>query len=95
MQTWKRRRFRVVGPSLVAYNDVTKRAIAKIDLRKVIAVEDDRSPVLSPASGVSTRSQFDDDRLCGVEHAFRLVIDSRPDQDIVFFADSDNEKQRW
>ncbi|KAI0325319.1 hypothetical protein GY45DRAFT_1261096 [Cubamyces sp. BRFM 1775] len=93
--TWKRRRFRVVGPNMVAYNDVTKRAIAKIDLRKVIAVEDDRSPVLSPASGVSTRSQFDDDRLCGVEHAFRLVIDSRPDQDIVFFADSDDEKQRW
>ena len=32
LQTWRRRHLRLIGSSLVAYNDVTKRAIATIDL---------------------------------------------------------------
>ncbi|KAI0665699.1 hypothetical protein C8Q78DRAFT_1157498 [Trametes maxima] len=93
--TWRRRHFRIIGANMIAFNDVTKRAIATIDLRKAIAVVDDRTPVLSPASGVTTRSHYDDDRMYGVERAFRLVFGPDPDQEITFFADTDGEKQRW
>ena len=40
-QTWKRRKMRVIGASLVAFSDATKRATTLIDLKKVIAVADD------------------------------------------------------
>ncbi|KAI0349954.1 hypothetical protein OH77DRAFT_1464614 [Trametes cingulata] len=93
--TWRRRHFRIIGANMIAFNDVTKRAITTIDLRKAIAVEDDRTPVLSPASGATSRSHFDDDRMYGVERAFRLVFGPGPDQEITFFADTDAEKQRW
>ncbi|KAI0629085.1 hypothetical protein C8Q77DRAFT_1144912 [Trametes polyzona] len=93
--TWRRRHFRIIGANMIAFNDVTKRAITTIDLRKAIGVEDDRTPVLSPASGATSRSHFDDDRMYGVERAFRLVFGPGPDQEIIFFADTDAEKQRW
>jgi len=84
----------VIGANLVAYNDVTKRATATIDLRKAIAVEDAedlRSQALTPASARSSR--YDDDGLYGVERSFRLLF--QHDQEIVFFADTDEEKSRW
>ncbi|KAI0827839.1 hypothetical protein BC628DRAFT_1409423 [Trametes gibbosa] len=93
--TWRRRHFRIIGANMIAFNDVTKRAITTIDLRKAIAVEDDRTPVLSPASGVTARGHYDDDRMYGVERAFRLVFGPGPDQEITFFADTDAEKLRW
>ncbi|KAH9846776.1 hypothetical protein C2E23DRAFT_788645 [Lenzites betulinus] len=93
--TWRRRHFRIIGANMIAFNDVTKRAITTIDLRKAIAVEDDRTPVLSPASGATARSHYDDDRMYGVERAFRLVFGPGPDQEITFFADTDAEKHRW
>ncbi|KAI0364141.1 hypothetical protein BV20DRAFT_1116518 [Pilatotrama ljubarskyi] len=93
--TWRRRHFRVIGANMIAFNDVTKRAITTIDLRKAIAVEDDSTPVLSPASGATTYSHYDDDRMYGVERGFRLVFGPGPDQEITFFADTDAEKHRW
>jgi hypothetical protein len=49
---------RVVGSSLIAFNDVTKKATATIDLKKAIAVEDDQEPrgAMSPASAMTARS---------------------------------------
>ncbi|KAI0056363.1 hypothetical protein BV25DRAFT_1832375 [Artomyces pyxidatus] len=96
--TWRRRQFRVIGANLVAFNDVTKRATATIDLRKAVAVEDVRDPrsqVLSPSSTQTGRStQYDDsDALYGVERSFRLLF--QRDQEILFFADTDDEKSRW
>ncbi|EIW54561.1 uncharacterized protein TRAVEDRAFT_173778 [Trametes versicolor FP-101664 SS1] len=93
--TWRRRHFRIIGANMIAFNDVTKRAITTIDLRKAIAIEDDGSPVMSPASGVTARSHYDDDRMYGVERSFRIVFGPGPDQEITFFADTDMEKQRW
>ncbi|KAI8974021.1 hypothetical protein BD414DRAFT_498895 [Trametes punicea] len=93
--TWRRRHFRIIGANMIAYNDVTKRAITTIDLRKAISVEDDHASVRSPASGATARSHFDDDRIYGVERAFRLVFGPGPDQEITFFADTDGEKRRW
>lgn len=52
----------------------------------------------SPASGVSGASRvgggYDDeyDGLFGVERSFRLVF---PTEEILFFADTDEEKAKW
>lgn len=97
MQSWRRRHLRLVGANLVAYNDVTKKVTATIDLRKAVAVEDDGVPkgVLSPQSGVSSRSRHVDelDIPYGVERSFRLGF--LHDQEIAFFADTEEEKARW
>ncbi|KIJ65862.1 hypothetical protein HYDPIDRAFT_129870 [Hydnomerulius pinastri MD-312] len=90
--TWRRRKLRVTGANLVAFNDVTKKATATINLKKAIAVEDSqdtRSGALSPAG----RYRDDYDSLCSVERSFRLIFPG--DQEIFFFADSDEEKARW
>jgi hypothetical protein len=89
----------VIGANLVAFNDVTKKATATIELKKAIAVEDDqeaRPDVLSPASGATTRSNRDRDEydgLGGVERSFRLIFPN--DEEIMFFADTNEEKARW
>ncbi|OAX41323.1 DUF1709-domain-containing protein [Rhizopogon vinicolor AM-OR11-026] len=89
--TWRRRRLRVIGANLVAFNDVTKKATATINLKKAIAVEDNqdsRAGALSPGA-----RSMDDDGMCAVERSFRLIF---PDnQQIFFFADTDDEKAKW
>ncbi|KIY50296.1 PH-domain-containing protein, partial [Fistulina hepatica ATCC 64428] len=97
--SWRRRQLRVIGGNLVAFNDVTKRAIAKIDLKKALSVEDDQAPrsaLCSPASGMSqatSRNADDYDGMHGVERSFRLVFPGN--EEIIFFADTDAEKARW
>jgi hypothetical protein len=75
---------------LVAFNDVTKKATVTIDLKKAIAVEDDQEIRVT-----TTRSRHTDDYdgLYGVERSFRLIFPH--DQEIVFFADTDEEKTKW
>ncbi|KAF9529228.1 hypothetical protein CPB83DRAFT_812523 [Crepidotus variabilis] len=82
--TWRRRQFRVIGSNLVAFNDVTKRATATIDLKKAVGVEDNER---------SHQSPDEDDALYGVERSFRLIFPQN--QEILFFADTDEEKSRW
>jgi len=90
---------RVVGANLVAFNNVTKKATATIDLKKAIAVEDDqeaRNAALSSSAGSNPRSsRYADeyDGLYGVERSFRLIFPR--DEEIIFFADTDEEKGRW
>jgi hypothetical protein len=87
---------RVIGANLVAFNDVTKKATATIGLKKAIAVEDDQPDVLTPASGATARSNryVDEyDGLGGVERSFRLIFPN--DEEIMFFADTDEEKAKW
>ncbi|KAJ7125048.1 hypothetical protein C8R44DRAFT_980288 [Mycena epipterygia] len=95
--TWRRRQLRVIGANLVAFNDVTKKATATIDLKKAVAVEDDQEVrgAMSPSSAMTARSsRYDEyDGLYGVERSFRLVFPN--DQEIVFFADTDDEKAKW
>ncbi|KAJ7502909.1 hypothetical protein B0H11DRAFT_1986905 [Mycena galericulata] len=95
--TWRRRQLRVIGANLVAFNDVTKKATATIDLKKALAVEDDQEArgAMSPSSAMTARSsRYDEyDGLYGVERSFRLVFPN--DQEIVFFADTDEEKVKW
>ncbi|KAF8551975.1 hypothetical protein OG21DRAFT_1486564 [Imleria badia] len=90
--SWRRRMFRVIGANLIAFNDVTKKATATINLKKALAVEDTqdaRSAALSPDG----RPRGDYDSLIAVERSFRLVFPS--EQEILFFADSDEEKAKW
>lgn len=72
---------------MVAFNDVTKRAITTIDLKKAISVEDDQDP------NAKKRDVDDFDNLYGVERSFRLTFPRN--QEITFFADTDEEKARW
>jgi hypothetical protein len=86
-KTWRRRRFRLIGSSLVAFNDVTKRATATIDLKKAVGFEDHQE------RESTSRRHDEDDALYGVERSFRLLFPT--EQIITFFADSDEEKARW
>ncbi|KAF7428167.1 Bud site selection protein bud4 [Pleurotus ostreatus] len=86
--SWRRRQFRVIGGHLVAFNDITKKATATIDLKRAVAIEDDQDTRNGPHS-----PQSDFDMLGGVERSFRLKFPG--DEEIVFFADTDDEKSRW
>ncbi|TCD62275.1 Bud site selection protein bud4 [Steccherinum ochraceum] len=94
--TRRRRHFRIVGANLIAYNDVTKRAMATIDLKKAIGVEDDeltRNSLLSPGSGATNRYSDDYEYPFPVERSFRLLFPN--DEEIIFSADSEDEKAKW
>ena len=80
---------------MVAFNDVTKKVTATINLKNAIAVEDNQDPnPMSPASGLTSRSRYDEyDGMYGVERSFRLVFPGG--EEITFFADTDEEKARW
>ncbi|KAL4071248.1 hypothetical protein V8B97DRAFT_436977 [Scleroderma yunnanense] len=90
--TWRRRKLRVVGANLIAFNDITKKVMATINLKKAIAVEDTQEARLS-ASGSGGNYRDDYDELCTVERSFRLVFPGK--QEIFFFADTDEEKAKW
>jgi len=76
---------------------VTKRATVTIDLRKAIAVEDIPDPrdrFLSPSSSQTPTSSMDEyEGLYGVERSFRLRF--QKNLEILFFTDTDEEKERW
>lgn len=88
--TWRRRQLRVIGANMVAFNDVTKKATATIDLKKAIAVEDDQE---ASSTTRSNRLVDEYDGLYGMGRSFRLLF--AQEQEIVFFADTDEEKARW
>ncbi|KIO13807.1 hypothetical protein M404DRAFT_992041 [Pisolithus tinctorius Marx 270] len=81
--TWRRRKLRVVGANLIAFNDVTKKVTATINLKKAIAVEDIED----------ARAARNYDGMCTVERSFRLIFPGN--QEIFFFADTDEEKVKW
>ncbi|KAF8598230.1 hypothetical protein BDV93DRAFT_451370, partial [Ceratobasidium sp. AG-I] len=90
--SWRRRQLRVIGSNLVAYNDVTGKAIATIDLKRALAVEDDQQP-LPPNSIPGRKPRDEGDILFMVERSFRLLFSN--DEDIAFYADTDEEKAEW
>ena len=85
----------MVGANLIAFNDVTKKVTAKIDLKQAVGIEDD-DPAASALPGITphrlrTRDEFED--VYRVERSFRLVF--QDNEEIQFFADTDEEKSRW
>jgi hypothetical protein len=94
-QTWKRRHFRIIGANMVAFNDVTRKAITTIDLKKAVSLYDDQERnIKTPASHASSNSYDDEfDGPCGVEKSFKLLFPGN--QRISFFADTETDKARW
>ena len=80
---------RVIGASLVAFSDATKRATTLIDLKRVTAVADDREHPDAEAKPGADDSNTTRD----VKYSFRLIFPN--DEEIAFFADTDKEKARW
>lgn len=75
---------------MVAFNDVTNKPTATIELKKAVAVVDDQDPNASPNVSLSKRRRDD---MCHVERSFRLVFPG--DEEITFFTDTDGEKMKW
>lgn len=95
MQTWKRRHFRIIGANMVAFNDVTKRAITTIELKKAVSLHDDQERNMKTPASHASSSSYDDefDGPCGVEKSFKLLFPGN--QRISFFADTEADKARW
>jgi len=93
--TWKRRHFRIIGANMVAFNDVTKRAITTIDLKKAIGLQDDQDKNMRTPASHASPSDYDDefDGPCGVERSFKLLFPGN--ERISFFADTEVDKARW
>ena len=63
--------------------------MAKIDLKKAIAIQDDQDP-----EHASKQRDVDDfDAMYGVERSFRLIFPAN--EEITSFADTDEEKAKW
>lgn len=81
---------KIIGGKLVAFNDVTKKPIASIELRTAVGVLDDQDP---EADTATLRKRRDSEAMFQVERSFRLLFPD--DEEILFFADTDEEKSRW
>jgi hypothetical protein len=80
---------------MVAFNDVTKRAITTIDLKKAVCIYDDQEKNMKTPASHASSSSYDDefDGPCGVEKSFKLLFPGN--QRISFFADTEADKARW
>lgn len=81
----------MIGAKLVAFNDVTKKATATIELRKVVAVHDDNDPESDSSHRRRTSDSYD--AIFKVERSFRLIF--ADGEEIEFFADMDQDKAKW
>lgn len=90
----KRRMFRLIGGNLIASNEVTKKEVASIDLRKALRVVDCNSAVMgTPRSGTSSRPRNSDEGLATRPRSVRLEF--QDDESIVFSCDNDEDKAKW
>jgi hypothetical protein len=85
IQVPRRRSFRLKGSNLIAGNPVTKKEVVKIDLQQMIGAKDNNTP--------DGAAKDEDEGLSSMPRSFRLMF--KGDEDIVFSADTDKEKQKW
>ena len=80
---------------MVAFNDVTKRAITTIDLKKAVSLHDDQEKNMKTPTSHASSNSYDDefDGPCGVERSFKLFFPGN--QRMSFFADTEADKARW
>ena len=80
---------------MVAFNDVTKRAITTVDLKKAVCLYDDQERNMKTAASHASSNSYDDefDGPCDVERSFKLLFPGN--QRISFFADTEADKVRW
>jgi hypothetical protein len=103
--------YKLIGGNLVAINEVTKKEVTTIDLRKVVAVVDlnaDDAPI-SAALGASTgpgnkragspvsrmTMRLRDDDEQVRPRSFRLEFGEDEGDAIDFWADKDEDKEMW
>ncbi|KAK8845595.1 hypothetical protein IAR55_006311 [Kwoniella newhampshirensis] len=92
----KRRLFKLIGGNLVAINEVTKKEVTKIDLRKATGVIDlnaDQNPG-TPKSRMTMRPRGSEEGF-GVRPRTFEVVFGEDDEGIKFMADSDAAKESW
>lgn len=78
----RRRHFKIIGGSLVASNEVTKKHVISIDLRKAVAVHDDNKP-----------RERGDEPYNAMPRSFSITF--KDAESITFWCDIDNEKASW
>jgi len=98
--------YKLIGGNLVAINEVTKKEVTTIDLRKVVGVVDlnaDDAPIASglgggkragsPVSRLTMRLRDDDETVR--PRSFRLEFGEEESDGIDFWADRDEDKEMW
>jgi hypothetical protein len=83
--------FKLIGGTLVAQNEVTRKEVASIDLRKAIQVVD-LNPNASPKSRV-TRVDDEEEGWVARPRSWRVVF--ADGEGIVFSADKEEDKVTW
>ncbi|RSH82804.1 Bud site selection protein bud4 [Saitozyma podzolica] len=87
----RRRMFKLIGGTLVAQNEVTRKEVASIDLRKALQVVD-LNPNASPKSRV-TRVDDEEEGWVARPRSWRVVF--ADGEGIVFSADKEEDKVTW
>jgi serine/arginine repetitive matrix protein 2 len=91
----KRRLFKLIGGNLVAINEVTRKEVSSIDLRKAVSLVD--LNVDTPAGpSTSTWRNPDEEEMGMMRRRPRSwAIQFGGGEEIIFSADKDNEKSLW
>lgn len=90
-KSWRRRMYSLVGGRIIVFNEVTKRAIATIDLATAVTVQD-----CNNASEQAVEKGWVDEGDASVERSFMLVLeDQTGDEKLHFFSDTDEDKVIW
>ena len=91
MQHPKRRLFKLIGGSLVAINEVTKKQVTSIDLRKAVSIIDLNDS--KQASTSQRRKRGSDEGLPIRERSF--MVEFNDGEGITFSSDKDEDKVLW
>ena len=91
LQHPKRRLFKLIGGSLVAINEVTKKQVTSIDLRKAVQIIDLNDS--KQASTSQRRKRGSDEGLPIRERSFMVEFDDG--EGITFSSDKDEDKVLW
>lgn len=79
---------------MLAFNEVTRKVTAAIDLKKVIEIKDCHEVKATEPPQAVLRTFTDDcDTIYGIDRSFMLVFPNK--QEIAFFADTDQGKSKW
>ncbi|TYJ51830.1 hypothetical protein B9479_007589 [Cryptococcus floricola] len=91
----KRRLFKILGGNLIAINEVTKKQVARIDLRQAVSITDLNTATCGSPNTVATRrGDYDEDGGFGQRpRSFEMLF--QDGEAIVFMADTDKAKEGW
>jgi len=85
--------FKLVGGNLIAINEVTKKEVTSISLRKATGLVDLNATFGSPTSRATARPRSSEEGFAVRPRSF--MVEFGEDDGIVFAADKDNEKTTW